>query len=91
MELIADSDNPGNQHTDGRGFAKSNIEKGLASLEVLVSSLGGGTNGLFAAGTPYPTVADLTLIPQIYNAARFNVDLTKYVPCFTSLPYLIFC
>jgi glutathione S-transferase len=65
------------QHTDGRGFAKCNIEKGLATLEGLVASVGGGVNGLYAAGTETPTVADMALIPQLYNAARFGIDLSK--------------
>ncbi len=77
VELIGSGENCG-QHTDGRGFAKGNMEKGLASLEVLVASLGGGVNGLYAAGTDSPTIADLTLIPQLYNAVRFSVDLTRY-------------
>ena len=64
-------------HTDGRGFAKRNIEKGLHTLENLVSSLGGGVNGLYSAGTNTPTVADFALIPQLYNATRFGVDLSQ--------------
>lgn len=77
VELIGSGEICG-EHTDGRGFAKCNMEKGLASLEVLVASLGGGVNGLYAAGTVSPTIADLSLIPQIYNAVRFNIDLSKY-------------
>jgi glutathione S-transferase len=80
VDLIVDGEAASgcDHHTDGRGFAKCNIEKGLETLEGLVASLGGGVNGLFAAGTGTPTVADMLLIPQLYNAVRFNIDLARY-------------
>eukprot|EP00604_Paraphysomonas_vestita_P003405 CAMPEP_0174821506 /NCGR_PEP_ID=MMETSP1107-20130205/9016_1 /TAXON_ID=36770 /ORGANISM="Paraphysomonas vestita, Strain GFlagA" /LENGTH=572 /DNA_ID=CAMNT_0016038639 /DNA_START=252 /DNA_END=1973 /DNA_ORIENTATION=+ len=77
VELIANGDAVG-VHTDGRGFAKGNIEKGLHTLENLVASLGGGVNGLYSAGTTVPTIADFALIPQLYNAGRFGIDLSQY-------------
>lgn len=69
---------PDEVHTDGKGFGKSKIEQGLAVLEQLVLTAGGGSNGRFAGGTEYPTIADLCIIPQLYNAGRFGVDMSKY-------------
>lgn len=49
------------------------VSIGLAGLEAqLVQS-----NGKFCFGDQ-PTMADCCLIPQVYNAERFNIDLTLY-------------
>ena len=32
----------------------------------------------YTAGTDYPTVADICLVPQIYNAKRFSVDVNQF-------------
>ena len=47
--------------TDGKGYAKKNIEKGLAVMERLVASGGSA----FSVGSS-PTVADLCVVPQLY-------------------------
>jgi len=26
----------------------------------------------------YPTLADLCLVPQVFNARRFNIDMSRY-------------
>ena len=49
------------------------IEEGFAALETLVERHGGG----YAFGDS-PTLADCYLVPQIYNARRYEVDLTPY-------------
>ena len=49
------------------------IRDGFAALETMVSSHGAG----FCFGDA-PTMADCCLIPQIYNARRFNVDLADF-------------
>lgn len=49
------------------------IMEGFGALETIVQRHG----GLFCHGDA-PTIADCTLVPQIYNARRFNVDLTPY-------------
>lgn len=49
------------------------IGEGFAALEMLVARHGDG----FAFGSA-PTLADCCLIPQIYSAERFGVDLTPY-------------
>jgi maleylpyruvate isomerase len=77
VELLHPDGQTALPRTDGKGFAKANIERGLASLERLVA--GAASNGgRFAAGTDYPTVADLCVIPQLYNADRFAVDMAPF-------------
>ncbi|WP_371189642.1 maleylacetoacetate isomerase [Thalassotalea maritima] len=49
------------------------IQQGFNALEQQLAK----TAGQFCFGDTV-TVADLCLIPQIYNAKRFNVDLTPY-------------
>jgi glutathione S-transferase len=65
---------------DGRGFAKHTMTVGLAALERQVSSLCPPVPGqtLFAAGTTEPSIADLYVVPQLYNARRFGIDLSAF-------------
>lgn len=49
------------------------IGEGFAALEVMVTRHGGGF--CYGAG---PTLADCHLVPQIYAAERFGVDLSPY-------------
>lgn len=49
------------------------IQEGFAALEVLIARHGNG----FAFGAT-PTIADCFLVPQVFNAERFNVDLTGF-------------
>jgi maleylpyruvate isomerase len=49
------------------------IGEGFAALEVLIGRHGGA----FAYGDT-PTLADCYLVPQLYNAERFAVDLAPY-------------
>jgi maleylacetoacetate isomerase len=48
------------------------IATGLAAVEAVLE---GGTR--FAIGNR-PTLADICIVPQLYNARRFDVDLTPY-------------
>lgn len=48
---------------------------GLAQLEALVAGHPG--TGRFVQGDS-PTLADVCLVPQLYNARRFEVDLTPF-------------
>ncbi|NYZ62234.1 maleylacetoacetate isomerase [Luteimonas deserti] len=51
------------------------IDEGLAAFEAL---LGGHAHvGPYCIGDA-PTLADCALVPQLYNARRFGVDLTPY-------------
>ncbi|WP_235522944.1 maleylacetoacetate isomerase [Novosphingobium sp. Leaf2] len=49
------------------------ITQGFAALEVLVARHG----GTFAFGS-VPTMADCCLVPQLYSARRFDVDLQAF-------------
>jgi maleylpyruvate isomerase len=49
------------------------IGDGFAALETLIAHDGGG----FAFGAT-PTIADCHLVPQVYSAERFAVDLSPY-------------
>lgn len=51
------------------------VSEGLRALETLVKQH--GSTGRFCLGDA-PTVADLCLIPQMYNARRFNVPVDGF-------------
>jgi maleylpyruvate isomerase len=51
------------------------VEEGLAAFEASVAGHP-GTGRLCAGDTP--TLADLCLIPQLYNARRFECNLSGY-------------
>jgi maleylacetoacetate isomerase len=54
------------------------IGRGLKTLEKLIVQANKG--GPFAFGQD-PTFADLCLVPQVYNALRFDVDLSAVPKC----------
>lgn len=49
------------------------LESGLAALEAMLA----GSAGTCCIGDE-PSIADLCLVPQLYNARRFDVNLTPY-------------
>jgi len=49
------------------------INKGLENFEEMVKE----TKGKYCVGNDI-TIADIYLIPQLYNARRFNVDVSKF-------------
>lgn len=51
------------------------IETGFDAYEAMVAK--DGRTGSFSHGEQ-PTLADLCLAPQVFNAARFKVDMTRY-------------
>jgi maleylacetoacetate isomerase len=51
------------------------IREGFDALEALLSD--DPSTGAFCEGDA-PTMADCCLVPQVYNARRFDVDLTPY-------------
>jgi maleylacetoacetate isomerase len=54
------------------------IARGLGACEALVrSARAEGFTGPFALGAA-PTLADLCVVPQLFGARRFHVDLTPY-------------
>ncbi|MDF2374451.1 MAG: maleylacetoacetate isomerase [Rhizobiaceae bacterium] len=65
------------QRTGGGDAVRSDwmqtyIRKGLVAFEAL---LGDGKSGLFCHGDT-PTMADLCLVPQVYNAKRWGADIS---------------
>jgi maleylpyruvate isomerase len=55
------------------GWAAWANREGLAACEALIA----GEPGPFCFGEA-PTIADLCLVPQLFNARRFGVDLSAY-------------
>ena len=53
------------------GWARAVIAEGLAACETLLA----GSSGPFCFGAR-PTLADLCLVPQLYNARRFGADVS---------------
>ena len=60
-------------HRDHRRWGREFIEKGLDTLNGLCPQSSEG----FLVGSQ-PTFADLCLIPQLYNAKRFDCQLTRW-------------
>lgn len=56
------------------GYARHFIERGFQAYEQRLTELGSTT---FSVGEQI-TIADLCLIPQVYNARRFNCDLSPF-------------
>ncbi|RUS70196.1 hypothetical protein EGW08_022040 [Elysia chlorotica] len=62
------------KYGDGKEeWARFHIEKGLIALEQMLEK----TAGTYCYGDQV-TMADLCLVPQIYNANRFKVDMTQF-------------
>jgi maleylacetoacetate isomerase len=64
-------------HTEESAFAWSRhwIETGFEAYEASVAN--DPRTGTFSHGDR-PTLADLCLVPQVFNAQRFKVDMAKY-------------
>ena len=61
-----------------KAWARHWIERGLASVEREMGvAAAEGVEGPYAAGESI-TIADLYLVPQLYNARRFDLDLAPY-------------
>ena len=56
-----------------RELARQHIARGLGAI----AAIAGETAGRFLVGDE-PTLADLYLIPQLYSARRFNVELSVF-------------
>jgi maleylpyruvate isomerase len=63
----------GQTQEGANAWAHDTIAEGLAACEALLRAEGGA--GPFCFGER-PGLADLCLVPQLYNARRFGVDLT---------------
>lgn len=64
---------------DSKELAKAAIAKGLTAIEKLASK-----NTPYVAGTFAPSVADVCLVPQMYNARRFGLDVDSLFPTLTA-------
>jgi|LauGreDrversion2_3_1035106.scaffolds.fasta_scaffold104359_1 glutathione S-transferase len=78
VELLAEGRTSEPETGDGRLLAKKAIANGLAAIEAIVSLVAPPSSHLFAAGTDTPSVADICLVPQVYNAKRFEIDLAPF-------------
>ena len=69
----------GNDPQAKADWAREVIARGLASFEALVDRhrRSSGDRGPFCFGEQ-PTLADAVLVPQLYNARRFQVDPAPY-------------
>lgn len=56
-----------------RSWAHDTIRRGLGAVEALVAANGGP----HAFGAE-PTLADIAIVPQLFNARRFGVDLSAF-------------
>lgn len=58
--------------------ARKWISKGLAALEAKAARyVATHPDSVYLCGAT-PTVADACLVPQLYNARRFNIDVAQY-------------
>lgn len=69
------ADRIGASAEDIDGWYGNWIAAGLSGLEGMLAAR--ESPGVFCSGDA-PTLADLCLVPQIYNARRFNCDLSPY-------------
>ncbi len=75
VELIGTAGN----NLGPRDFAVDAIVRGFVAIEALLEeNMGGADSTLFAAGTTRPSIADVFLVPQVYNAGRFGVSMANY-------------
>lgn len=66
IEALTDADT-------ARQWAHDNIARGLTAVETLIAR----NTGPYAFGSQ-PTLADILLVPQLFNAARFGVNLAPF-------------
>jgi len=69
----------------GLDWGKQAIEKGLGALEVLVVDRHRGGGGPFALGGFAPSLVDACLVPQLFNAEIFGVDVKDVCPLLASI------
>jgi fumarylacetoacetase len=60
--------------------SKAVNEHSLIALEVLVKRHRTESSGPYCLGSYSPTVVDAVLVPQMFNARRFGVDVTELCP-----------
>lgn len=65
----------GHNHSEKRAWYRHWVEEGLQAMEDILEN--SKFRGSFCCGHE-PTVADLFLVPQVYNAERFKCSLEPY-------------
>lgn len=75
---------------NAREEAKLANEEGLKALETLVKNHRQSRNpfGRYCMGTFSPSIVDACLVPQMYNARRFGVDVQAACPLLTEIEQL---
>ena len=68
--------------------AKKVNAKGLKALEVLVRKKQEKSLGPYCLGTFAPTIVDLVMVPQLYNARRFGTDVGAACPLLVEIDAL---
>ena len=63
----------GELHGDDKAWARGFIERGLGAFEQVV----GATAGRFCVGDA-PSLADVYLVPQLFNARKYGLDVTPF-------------
>jgi maleylacetoacetate isomerase len=76
LQRVAEVAGPEKADAEKTNWAKWAIEKGLSALESYVVAHGSDE---FCYGTTL-SMADLCLVPQMYNARRFGVDVATICP-----------
>jgi maleylpyruvate isomerase len=65
----------GADQDDATAWARHWIETGFTALEALAAEAGGQDGFIFGDG---PSLAEIYLLPQMFNARRFGVDLAPF-------------
>ncbi|CAB9508292.1 Maleylacetoacetate isomerase [Seminavis robusta] len=69
-------------------FARQHIVKGLKGLEQLVAKRREQYGGPYCLGNFSPTIVDAFLVPQLYNARRFKVNVEEEFPVLAEIESL---
>eukprot|EP00483_Globobulimina_turgida_P001111 UN01113 len=59
-------------------WGKDTIEPGFVALEKLLQKQNNGKGFKYCTDDNNVTMADIVLVPQVYNAIRFGVDMDKF-------------
>jgi maleylacetoacetate isomerase len=73
---------------NAREYQQHYIVKGLKVLEIMVKRQRTSRLGPYCLGNFSPTICDIFLIPQLYNARRFGVDVETEFPTLSTIDHL---
>ena len=65
---------------DTNNFATDAIIRGLKAIHALIPTNQEKFGGPYAAGTFCPSMAEFCLIPQVYNARGYGIDVDRLFP-----------